>query len=419
MEKLLNILFGLFGKKPDRYFYFYFRSILCLGLIILMASCAAPKRRLIVNPELDQWDGKRWEYVSLFPSKYGYLEESEYDKIEFRKPHEIGYREYKFFHDPRGDIDRTKGYDPTEYTVAPDLALLQNPAHDVQITWIGHATFLIQLGKEYQILADPVLEPIDGIGARLMKYAEPWGIHAQPAVKTADLPFYGESEKNPAKKVNIVAISHDHHDHLNFNTLKQLPADTLFYVPRGLQVEFSSRYHDVTAMDWYTSDTLGELTIHFLPGNHRSGGGPLKRGGQSLWGGWLFEWKNYRVYFAGDTGYSAAFKDMRRRYGKFDICLMPIGAYFQRHWHLAPEDAIDAAQDLGCKTLVPWNWGTWVMSFEHILEPPRRLQYAFEKMQPDGMELCIVKMGETYCEGPSPDKKIDHSLLFAYPITSD
>jgi L-ascorbate metabolism protein UlaG (beta-lactamase superfamily) len=324
------------------------------------------------------------------------MEESEYDQIEFREPHEIGEIQYKFYHDPRGDIDRTRGYEPSEYSVIPDVDLLQNPAHEVQITWIGHATFLIQLGGKYQILVDPVLERIDGISGHLMKYARPWGIYAEPALRTPDLPFHSKLEDSPHKKLNIVAISHDHHDHLNYRTLKQLPEDTLYYVPRGLQVEFSSRYHDVTAMDWYTRDTREALTIHFLPGNHRSGGTPTKRGGQTLWGGWLFEWNNRRVYFAGDTGYSDAFKDMRKRYGDFDICLMPISANFQRQWHFAPEDAVQAAQDLGCKTLIPWGWGTWVMSFEHILEPPRRLQYAFDKMQPENVELRILKMGETF-----------------------
>jgi len=411
--------FGILHKKLYPRRPIYARFVFCLVLIMAMAACASAKRRVIVNPQLDQWDGKRWEYVSLFPSTYGYLEESEFDKIEFRKPHERGQREYKFFHDPRGDIDRTLGYDPSEYTVAPDYALLQSPGHDVQITWIGHATFLIQMGGKYQILVDPVLETIDGIGGRLMKYARPWGIYAEPALKTSELPFYGQSADSPDKAIKIVAISHDHHDHLNFNTLKKLPADTHFYVPRGLQVEFPSRYPDVTAMDWYTSDTLEELTIHFLPANHRSGGTPVKRGGQSLWGGWLFEWRDYRVYFAGDTGYSAVFSDIRRHCGKFDICLMPIGAYFQRQWHFAPEDAVRAAEDLGCETLIPWAWGTWVMSYEHILEPPRRLLYAFEKMHPDGMDLFILKMGQTYLEGPAPRRKIDNSALFAYPQVSE
>jgi L-ascorbate metabolism protein UlaG (beta-lactamase superfamily) len=101
------------------------------------------------------------------------------------------------------------------------------------------------------------------------------------------------------------------------------------------------------------------------------------------------------VYFAGDTGYSDVFKDIKKQLGEMDICLMPTTAWFQRHWHFAPEDAVQAAEDLGCRTLIPWGWGTWVNSFEHILEPPRRLQYAFDKMRPENIELRILKMGET------------------------
>jgi L-ascorbate metabolism protein UlaG (beta-lactamase superfamily) len=148
-------------------------------------------------------------------------------------------------------------------------------------------------------------------------------------------------------------------------------------------------------MDWYTRDRLGDLTITFLPANHRSGRSMHVKN-QNLWGGWLFEWKGYRIYFAGDTGYSDLFKDIRRRYGEMDVCMMPITAWFQRHWHFAPEDAVMAAQDLGCKTFIPWGWGTWILGFEHMLEPPRRLQYAWDQMRPENMELRMLKMGETY-----------------------
>ena len=149
-----------------------FQLLLYLLLILTITACFAPERRVIKNPELNQWNAEKQHYVNLFPAKYGKLEETEFDSIDFRKPHEKGVRKYAFLSDPRGDIDRTKGYDPLEYTVAPDLSLLQSPAHDVQITWIRHATFLIQLGKKYQILIDPVLEEIDGYTGRFMKYAD-------------------------------------------------------------------------------------------------------------------------------------------------------------------------------------------------------------------------------------------------------
>jgi L-ascorbate metabolism protein UlaG (beta-lactamase superfamily) len=365
--------------------------------MVTFAACAASYRPVIINPEMNQWDGRRMRFTNIFPPKYGYLEESEFDKIEFRKPHEIGEREYALVTDPRGDIDRAKGYDAAEHTVVPNIDLLQHPTHDIQITWIRHASFLIQLGGKYQILVDPVLAEIDGLAGNLMKYADTMELFADPPLTVQDLPLSDESKNTDENTKTIVAISHDHFDHLNYNTLEQLPAETSYYVPRGLQKKFPSRYSDVIGMDWYTKATAGELTIHFLPANHRSGRSMYKSC-QSLWGGWLFEWNNQRVYFAGDTGYSDVFKDIRKRYGEFDICLMPISAYFQRHWHFTPEDAIQASEDLGCKTLIPWGWGTWVMSYEHILEPPRRLQYAFDRMQPPGMKLHMLKMGETFTQ---------------------
>lgn len=90
---------------------------------------------------------------------------------------------------------------------------------------------------------------------------------------------------------------------------------------------------------------------------------------------------------------------------------MPISAWFLRNYHFAPEDAICAAQDLNCKIFIPWGWGTWIMSYEHILDPPRRLQYAWDKIQPANMELHILKMGETFLFDFSTDPNNSESGL--------
>ena len=370
----------------------------CIFVIIYVTACSTD-RKVIKNPEFNHWDSDRKIYKNLFPPKYGYSEETEFDEIDFRKPHEKGVKEYSFVTDPTGDIDRTKGYNPAEHSVITDFDILYNPANEVQITWIRHASFLIQLGAEYQILVDPVMEQYDGLAGTLGKYSEIGTPYADVPLAVEDLPFAAESENPGNGPTIVVAISHDHHDHLNFKTLKKLPENTRYYVPLKVEKLFSSHYLDVIGMDWFTQDMIGDLRITFLPANHRSGR-TLNKMNQTLWGGWLFEWNDYRIYFAGDTGYSAVFKNIRQRVGEIDICLMPISAWFQRQWHFAPEDAIEASQDLECKVLIPWGWGTWIMSFEHILEPPRRLQYAWDRMQPENMELRILKMGETYSIGP-------------------
>ncbi|MGD8293222.1 MAG: MBL fold metallo-hydrolase [Desulfobacterales bacterium] len=368
--------------------------ILSLAILFTCTACTTANRRVIKNPDLNHYERQRGRYINLFPAKYKLLEESEFDRIDFRQPHEKGVRKYAFLSDPRGDIDRTKGYDALEYTVAPDLSLLQSPASDVQITWIRHATVLIQLGKKYQILVDPVLESIDGLTGKFMKYADIGKLYAEPPLTTRQLPFFENSEDPGNKQINIVAVSHNHYDHLNWNTIDQLPLDTHFYVPLGLEDNFPSRYPKVTGMDWYTKDSIGGLTVYFVPATHWSGRS-MHGPNRTLWGGWLFKWRNYSVYFAGDTGYSDGFKDIKARFGAIDICLMPISAYFQRHVHLTPEDAICAAQDLGCREFIPWGWGTWIISFEHILDPPRRLQYAWKEMKPKDMRLHLLNMGET------------------------
>jgi L-ascorbate metabolism protein UlaG (beta-lactamase superfamily) len=373
-------------------------QFLCILLIMVISACTT-QRRVIRNEALDDWDGRRMCYKNLFPSKYKLGEETAYDRIDFLKPHERKPHKYRLLSNPKGgDIDRTLGYNPSEYTVQPDYNTLRNPTHAVQITWLRHAAFLLQLGGRYHILIDPFLENFDGLAGKFGKYSEIGTLYAESPIAAEALPFFGESENSGETPKRIVAISHDHLDHLNFNTLKKLPENIDYYVPHGVENEFPARYFNVTGMDWYTRDTIGDLTLHFLPANHGSGRSMYKRN-QTLWGGWLFEWRGYRIYFAGDSGYSAVFKDIKSRVGAVDICLMPIASWYWRHGHFTPEDAIQAAEDLECRVFIPWGWGTWIISMEHMLEPPRRLRYAWDQIKPDNMTLQMLKMGETYLTG--------------------
>ncbi len=376
----------------------YLWPCVCFVLFIVFGGCTT-QRRVIKNETLDVWDGRRMCYQNLFPSKYSLGEKTAYDQVDFLQPHERKPYQYRLLADPRGgDIDRTLGYNPSEYTVKPNFHLLQNPTHDVQITWMRHASFLVQLGNKYQILIDPALQRFDGLAGTFVKQTGIEAPYTESPIAAEELPFSGKSENTGQNQTVVVAISHDHYDHLNYRTLQKLPEDTHYYVPHGLENEFPGRYSNVIGMDWYTHDTIDELTIHFLPANHNSGRSLHKRN-QTLWGGWLFEWRDYRIYFAGDTGYSAVFKDIKKRVGAVDVCLMPIAAWYWRHGHFAPEDAIQAAEDLSCKVFIPWGWGTWILSYEHMLEPPRRLQYAWDRKPPENMALRILKMGETYSTG--------------------
>ena len=88
-----------------------------------------------------------------------------------------------------------------------------------------------------------------------------------------------------------------------------------------------------------------------------------------------------------------------------DVCLMPISAYFFRAVHLAPEDALQAAEDLGCGTFIPWGYGTFILGHEHVFEPLRRLEEAQRRMQPS-FPVHVLKMGKTWV---MPDGKREYS----------
>ena len=156
--------------RSARFIVDFFCFILCIMVLNAAGACST-NRRVIKNETLDVWDGRRMRYKNLFPSKFGLGEKTEYDQIDFLKAHERKPHKYRLLADPRGgDIDRTLGYNPSEYTVQPDFKILQYPTHDVQITWIRHASFLIQIGGKYQIIIDSLLDQWDEMAGKFANY---------------------------------------------------------------------------------------------------------------------------------------------------------------------------------------------------------------------------------------------------------
>ena len=264
------------------------------------------------------------------------------------------------------------------------MASLKRPGSNIRITWLGHACFLIQFPDGTHILTDPVLGEMDGAAGFTANVldADTFKRVSPPVVSPSQLDF-----------VNAVAISHNHYDHLSFNTLDELGQDVRYFVPLGDERYFSSEYENLAPMDWYTSQNAGEVEVAFVPATHYAGRSFFDHR-ESLWGGYVFKNNGTSIYFAGDTGYSTVFKEIHEQYGDMDVCLMPISAYFFRAVHLAPEDALQAAEDLGCKAVIPWGYGTFILGHEHVYEPLRRLEEAQKRMQPSS-PVHVLKMGET------------------------
>lgn len=339
------------------------------------------KREVLLNNRTNQT-----EFQNSYPSVFnGNGPHSKYDEIDYLSENEKAYKSYTIVSRGSDDIDRTLGYDYQEFMIKPDFAALQ-ASRESSITWLGHASFLIKMPDGSSLLTDPVFDEFDGfIGSLSHLLFDEFERVAPSVVNEKDVDY-----------VNAVLISHNHYDHLSLSTIKNLGNNIKYFVPLNVDDEFPNKFKKVFEMDWYTTNKLNQNLIHFVPAHHYSGRG-IFDGNESLWGGWIIESKGKKIFFSGDTGYSPIFKDIANKYGEMDLCLMATVAYAfdGRDIHMAPEDALRAADQLGCKTFIPWGYGTWATGYEHVLEPLRRLKQAMAENNYN-FELKILKMGETH-----------------------
>jgi L-ascorbate metabolism protein UlaG (beta-lactamase superfamily) len=253
------------------------------------------------------------------------------------------------------------------------------------ITWLGQSTFLLRMNGK-NILTDPFLTN--------NAFPFSWGgpeRYAPPGIKIVNLP-----------QIDILIISHDHHDHLDPKTIEALPhkESITVLVPLGLREFFEERgYKTIYELDWHQAVTLGEFTLTALPAVHNSGRG-LNNQNMTLWCSWAIRNTSANIFFAGDTAYSTgAFQEIGAMHGPFDAAIVPIGAYeprdFMRAYHANPEEAVQIGLDLNAKTLIAMHWGTIDLSDELYWTPPRRFR---EKAGASGYaedRTWVMKIGET------------------------
>lgn len=234
-------------------------------------------------------------------------------------------------------------------------------AGDLAITWLGHASALIEVDG-YRVLADPVFgERVSPSGL-----AGPRRLFPSP-VSAQELP-----------PLDAILISHDHYDHLDLPTVKRLITGQRcpFVVPIGVGAHLRSwgvPAGRVIELDWHGTHRIGDLELVCTPARHFSGRG--FRRDLTLWSSWAVRGPVHRVFFGGDTGYSTVFADIGHRYGPFDVTLLPIGAY-SPSWpdiHLDPEQAWQVHQDVRGRLFVPIHWATFDLAPHPWAEPVTRL----------------------------------------------
>jgi N-acyl-phosphatidylethanolamine-hydrolysing phospholipase D len=259
---------------------------------------------------------------------------------------------------------------------------LEKLKNDDYIAWIGHATFLIKLG-ETTIITDPVFSNNAGplvFGPK--RYVE-------PAIKLNEIP-----------KTDVFLLTHNHYDHQDMSTIRGFPyKDAKVLLPLKLGKYFK-RYKDVNEMDWYDEIQINsDLKITLLPAVHWSKRS-LTDTNKTLWGNFLIEYKNKKIFFACDTGYGNIYKDLGEKYGPIDLSMINIGAYDFRPmfdksiYHTTPEEALNIAQDLKSKKVLGTHWGTFVLSLEPIMEPPIRFKDNAEKFGFKKEDTITFNIGE-------------------------
>ncbi len=249
---------------------------------------------------------------------------------------------------------------------AADVEALRSPPPSLRVTWIGHATLLLQWPGG-TVLTDPIFSA----RASPLPFAGPARIPARP-LAIDELP-----------SVDVVLLSHNHYDHLDAPSVRALRArfDPLFLAPLGVDAHLRGwGVERVVAADWWQYVDVDGWRFHCTPAQHFSARSLFDRNA-TLWAGWYVEPRGDatapRLFFAGDTAYADHFATCRTRLGAPDVACLPIGAYrprrIMRPVHMNPEEAVQAFFDLGAAHFVPIHWGTFALTDEPLDEPPARL----------------------------------------------
>ncbi|GIP18544.1 membrane protein [Paenibacillus montaniterrae] len=262
--------------------------------------------------------------------------------------------------------------------VEPDLAFLASNRKQSAVTFIGHSTFLVQLGG-LNIVTDPVWATTMGLGKRL----------TPPGVPIEQMP-----------PIDVVVLSHAHYDHLHLGSLRRLPGDFTMLVPEGLGGWMKRKgFPRVEEFSWWTEKRIGEVTFGFVPAKHWTRRTPWDMN-TSHWGGWVMQHEQDCLYFAGDSGYDELFLEIGKRYKQISVALLPIGAYepewFMRDSHMSPEEAVQTFLDIKAKTFVPMHYDAFHLADDTPKEALDRLLAEWQRRELPAERLWTMELGRTH-----------------------
>ena len=263
----------------------------------------------------------------------------------------------------------------------PMSAWLRRPSSGLRATWLGHSTVLIEI-DDLRVLIDPV-----------------WGPRASPSRLIGPKRFQPVPIRLRAMPpLDVVIISHDHYDHLDYPTIRELARrDVSFVTSLGVGAHLESwgvPAERINELDWWESHTLpnADLTLTAAPSQHFSGRGLHDRNA-TLWSSFVIRSQRHAVFFSGDTGLTTEYAAIRERLGPFDLVMLEIGAFHPSwgHIHLGPENALEALQLLGGGVFLPVHWGTFSLAM-HAWDQPAETLFSLAPKR--GVQLVMPRLGE-------------------------
>ena len=265
-----------------------------------------------------------------------------------------------------------------------DDHLLHAADSAVHITWFGHSAFLIE-AFEKKMLIDPMLSEYPSplpFGTKRFEYRD--------TIPSSQL-----------KNIDVVLISHDHYDHLDYPTITKIKDEVkLFVTPLGVGSHLKKwgvPSEKIVELDWWQENMAEGFKLTACPSRHFSGRGLTDRNA-TQWASWVIETDTVKLYFSGDGGYGAHFKEIGNKYGPFDLAFLECGQYNEA-WadiHMMPEQSVQAAVDLNAKLAMPIHWGAFLLAPHHWKDPIERFSKTADEQ---GLEFMVPEIGKPYTLG--------------------
>ncbi|MCA5003649.1 MBL fold metallo-hydrolase [Sphingobacterium sp. WQ 366] len=246
---------------------------------------------------------------------------------------------------------------PTHNIPSVKTDILNLPIDSAVLVWFGHSSYFIQIDGK-RILVDPVFSgnasPIPGTTK---------SFRGTDIYTLADLPV-----------IDYLFISHDHYDHMDYDTLIALK-DKTKNVICGLGVGSHFEYwgydnSKIIERDWNEYVALDNgFTAFFEPARHFSGRGLSTN--NTLWTSYVLQTPSMKIYIGGDSGYDKHYSDIGKKHNSIDLAILDNGQYNEawKYIHNLPKDVMKAAQDLNAKRIFPVHSSKFALASHDWDEP--------------------------------------------------